>query len=62
MKKDKEWFYCGDCNQYIKGREKAISDHLEFGHIIKRRTPLEQRIVHTSNGKQTHVFNVDGND
>lgn len=60
-KKDVEWFYCTECSQYIETREKAIADHLQFGHTIKRRTPLSERLIHTSSGKAIHKFMVDGN-
>lgn len=43
-----KWYYCADCNVYIKSKKEAIEEHRDFGHFIKRRVPISKRIVFRS--------------
>ena len=53
------WYYCTDCQRYIQGRQVAVRDHRDLGHLIKLRTPIEQRITYSLNG-EPQIVNVDG--
>lgn len=46
---DGVWFRCNDCGVYFQGLEVAKKEHLAWGHLVKKRTPIEMRIVHTVN-------------
>lgn len=48
-KNDDVWFKCNDCDLYFQGVEKARKEHLAWGHLVKKRTPIELRLVHKVN-------------
>ena len=62
MKENKEtiWFYCEDCKRYFKGKE-AIKECLSFGHKLKRRTPISERMKFKTQGLINIPLNIDVN-
>ena len=49
MPDNKEWYFCADCNKYTQNMEE-VNKCLKFYHSIKRRTPLELRLVYSDVG------------
>lgn len=53
-----EWYYCADCKTHFQDK-KRIKECRSFGHKIKRRTPIQQRIVHQTSGEYFFTLNIE---
>jgi len=63
MPSKKAWYYCSDCGDYYQDL-KRLEECRSFGHRIKRRTPIQKRLVYSANEDipQFIKVNVDGDD
>ena len=58
----KEWFLCSECGYMEVTESEAFSKHSRWGHIVRKRTPVQMRTVFNLGDEQHFTLDVDGSE
>ena len=56
---DDQWFYCKDCNVFLSDESEIKTKHIDWGHLVKLRMPIEKRMVYGTKDYENKFLKLD---